>query len=115
MGYIQREKDKRNNPTILKIPDKLWDEIRKILPKEKSSKTIGRPIVKYRILDDILYILTGCQWKMLPSRYGSIPFSLCVQTLLKFFLYILEIHSLCTYTNWYSSTCHRRFLKEWIR
>ena len=30
-----------------------------------------------------------------------IPFSLCVQTLPKIFLYILEIHSLSTYTKWY--------------
>ena len=68
----------------------------KILPKEKPPKTVGRPIVPYRkVLDGILYILrTGCQWKMLPSEYGS------------------------------GSTCHRRFQewnkldvfkKIWIR
>jgi transposase len=86
MTCIQKEKDERNNPTILKIPEELWDEIRKILPKEKPSKTIGRPIVKYRkVLDDILFILrTGCRWKMLPSGYG------------------------------FGSTCHRRF-QEWIQ
>ena len=69
------------------ISDNLWDEIKSIFPKEKSSKTVGRPIVKYRkVLDDgILYVLrTGCQWKMLPKEYGS------------------------------SSTCHRRF-QEWNR
>ncbi len=40
---------------------------------EKPSKTIGRPVVPFRIVfDGILYILrTGCQWKMLPSGYGS--------------------------------------------
>ena len=72
--------------TITKIPDELWKKIRIILPKEKSSKTIGRPIVPFRkVLDGILYILrTGCQWKMLPSGYGS------------------------------GSTCHRRF-QEWIK
>jgi transposase len=50
-------------------------------PKEKPSKTIGRPIVPYRkVFDGILYILrTGYQWKMLPKEYGS------------------------------GSTCHRRF------
>ena len=74
----------------------MWNEIRKILPKEKPPKTVGRPIVPYRkVLDGILYILrTGCQWKMLPREYGS------------------------------SSTCHRRiqewnkldvFKKTWIR
>jgi len=73
-----------NLPTIRRIPDELWDEFKKILPREKPSKTVGRPIVLYRkVLDGILYVLrTGCQWKMLPKEYGS------------------------------GSTCHRRF-QEW--
>ena len=82
-GKIKKEKKKY--PTILKIPDSLWDEIKNILPKEKLPKTVGgRPIISYRkVIDGILYILrTGCQWKMLPEEYGS------------------------------SSTCHRRF-QEW--
>jgi transposase len=88
--YIQKEEkakfvNNHNLPTIRRIPDELWDEIKNILPKEKPSKTVGRPIVKYRlVLDGILYVLrTGCQWKkMLPREYGS------------------------------GSTCHRRF-QEW--
>ncbi len=90
MTYIQKEDEARivknsHLPTIKRIPDKLWDEIRKVLPKEKPLKTVGRPIVKYRlVLDGVLYVLrTRCQWKkMLPKEYGS------------------------------SSTCHRRF-QEW--
>jgi transposase len=71
-------------PPIKRIPDELWDK-KKVLPKEKSSKTVGRSIVPYRkVLDGILYILrTGCQWKMLPKEHGS------------------------------GSTIHRRF-QEWI-
>ena len=71
-------------PSIRKIPDELWDEIKLLLPPEKSNKTIGRPVIPFRkVLDGILYILrTGCQWKMLPKEYGS------------------------------GSTCHRRF-QEW--
>jgi len=86
--YIQREKkgpDRKDNLcTIIRIPDKLWNKIKIILPKEKPFKTVGRPIVPYRrVLDGILYVLrTGCQWKMLPKEYGS------------------------------GSTCHRRF-QEW--
>jgi transposase len=74
---------KKHLPTIRKIPDELWDEIKIILPPEKPDKTIGRPIVPFRkVLDGILYVLrTGCQWKMLPKEYGS------------------------------GSTCHRRFQK----
>lgn len=89
MTSIQKEEKARivnnhNFPTIKRIPDELWEEIKNILPKEKPSKTVGRPIVKYRLVfDGILYVLrTGCQWKMLPREYGS------------------------------GSTCHRRF-QEW--
>ena len=84
MTCIENEGVIKKNPAILKVPDKLWDEIENILPKEKPFKTVGRPIVPYRrVLDGILYVLrTGCQWKMLPKEYGS------------------------------SSTCHRRF-QEW--
>ena len=80
MTCIQKEEevrsDKYNNyRTIIRIPDKLCDEIKMILSKEKPSRTIGRPmIVQYRkVLDGILYVLrTGCQWrKMLPREYGS--------------------------------------------
>jgi transposase len=58
---------------------------KKILPKEKPSKTVGRPVIPYRkVLDGILYVLRteGCQWKKLPKESGS------------------------------GSTCHRRF-QEW--
>ncbi len=71
-------------PTVKRIPDELWDEIRLILPPEKPTNTIGRPAVSFRkVLDGILYVLrTGCQWKMLPKEFGS------------------------------GSTCHRRF-QQW--
>jgi transposase len=67
--------------TITKISDELWDKINDLLPYEKPINTIGRPIIPYRkVLNGILYVLrTGCQWKMLPSEFGS------------------------------GSTCHRRF------
>ncbi len=64
-------------PTIKRIPDELWDEIRLILLPEKLKDTIGRPAVSFRkVLDGILYVFwnvlrTGCQWKMLPKEYGS--------------------------------------------
>jgi transposase len=88
VACIQKEEEATNDnyyrPPIKKIPDELWDEIKNVLPKEKLSNTVGRPIVPYRkVLDGILYVLrTGCQWKMLPKEHGS------------------------------GSTCHRRF-QEW--
>ena len=77
MSCIQKNKenedDRKNNRTIITIPDKLWIEIKANLPKEKQPKTVGQPIVSYRkVLDGVLYILrTGCQWKMIPKEYGS--------------------------------------------
>jgi len=83
---VQTKEDKAKHPlpTIKKIPDELWDEFKKFLPKEKPPKIVGRPIIPYKqVLDGILYALrTGCQWKMLPKEYGS------------------------------GSVCHRRF-QEW--
>jgi transposase len=78
------DKNSSKHPAIMTIPDELWNEFKKILPKEKPSNTVGRPMMKYRkVLDGILYVLrTGCQWKMIPKVYGS------------------------------GSTCHRRF-QEW--
>ena len=85
MACIQREKDKKDNCTILNNPDELWDEIRYVLPGEKLPKTTGRPTVPFRkVIDGVPYILrTGCQWRLLPAEYGS------------------------------GSTCHRRF-QEWV-
>ena len=62
MTSIQKEGAEDNNKqvyTIISIPDDLWNKIRKILPKEKPPKTVGRPIiVPYRkVLDGILYVL----------------------------------------------------------
>jgi hypothetical protein len=59
---IQRRKGvkkKNKHPTILKIPDRLWDKIKSILPKEKPLKTVGgRTIIPYRkVIDGILYVL----------------------------------------------------------
>ena len=79
MAWIQKKKekedDKKDNRTIIAIPDELWDEIKVILPREKPLKTVGRPIFPYRrVFDGVLYILrTGCQWKMLPKEYGWVP------------------------------------------
>ena len=80
MSACHRHKYK-NKSAITKISDKLWNIISSTLPTEKPNNTIGRPIIPYRkVMDGILYVLrTGCQWKMLPSAFGS------------------------------GSTCHRRF------
>ncbi|HKX96770.1 MAG TPA: hypothetical protein VJL78_02940 [Candidatus Nitrosocosmicus sp.] len=37
-GYDQQKKDDR---TLINIPDDLWDEIKTILPKEKPPKPVG--------------------------------------------------------------------------
>ena len=48
---------KKHLPTVRRIPDEVWDEVRRILPPEKPSNTKGRPPVSYRkVLDGILYV-----------------------------------------------------------
>jgi hypothetical protein len=54
----EKEKEKNKHHTILKIPDRLWNKIKSIFPKEKPLKTVGRRIVLYRkVIDGILYVL----------------------------------------------------------
>src|SRR4029078_11382798 len=72
IGLYRRKK--QHLPTIRRIPDDLWNEVKNILPAEKPIETIGRPIVPFRkVIDSILlYVLrTVCQWNMLPREYGS--------------------------------------------
>jgi transposase len=80
VACIQKEEETRSvkdfRPLIKKIPDELWNEIKKVLPEEKHPKQlVDRPIIPYRKLLDriLLYVLRtlGCQWKMLPKEHGS--------------------------------------------
>jgi transposase len=71
---VRNYKNISNHPAIMTIPDGLWNVFKKILPKERPSKTVGRSVVPYRkVLDGILHVLRteGCQWKMIPKEYGS--------------------------------------------
>ena len=72
----------KNKSAIIKISDKLWDKIRKVLREEKQNNTIGHPVIPFRkVMDGIVYVLRtrkSCG-KCLPKEYGS------------------------------GSTCHRRF------
>ena len=72
MSFFKRHKNKKVS-VITNISDELWDIISDLLPFEKPKNTVGRPAIPFRkVLDGILYVLrTGCQWKMLPSEYGS--------------------------------------------
>jgi putative transposase len=56
-----------------RIPEKLWQRLRPLLPTYHRSSKGGRPRAKLRhIVDGIFYVLrTGCQWKELPRYYGA--------------------------------------------
>lgn len=53
------------------LPDILWNEIKKIIPKKDTL--VGRPEIDNKAaLNGIIYILyTGAQWSMLPEKYGN--------------------------------------------
>jgi len=56
------------------LPDKLWKEMEKILPRpKKRTRKGGRPSVELRrVAEGIFYVLrTGCQWKAAPLIYSS--------------------------------------------
>ena len=55
------------------IPDALWERIDLVLPIYKRSGKGGRPRLMLRnVVSGILYVLrTGCQWKAMPSQFGS--------------------------------------------
>jgi hypothetical protein len=56
--YYQYKK-KHLPPTIKRIPDNVWNEVKHILPKEKPRNTKGHPAaVSFRkVLDGILFVL----------------------------------------------------------
>jgi len=83
---IRKQLQRSQLPTIWKIPDPMWTQLKELLPEEKASGTPGRPPVPFRkVLNGILHVLrTGAHWNAVPGAYGS------------------------------GSTCHRRF-QEWTR
>jgi transposase len=56
-----------------RLPDPLWQEIKRMLPTPKPKPRGGRPRMDdRRAADAIFYILrTGCQWKALPRCLGA--------------------------------------------
>ena len=54
------------------ISDRLWKEIKPLVPKRKASPRGGRPAVDDRkVLTGIVFILrTGMPWQLLPAEMG---------------------------------------------
>ena len=55
------------------IPDALWERFDLFLPVYKHSRNGERPRLPLRnVVSGIFYVLrTGCQWKAMPSQFGS--------------------------------------------
>ena len=60
-------------PTIWRVPDELWDEVKLILEQCDPPKRLGRKRIDQRkALDGIIFRLrTGCQWNQLPKEFGD--------------------------------------------
>jgi transposase len=58
---------------FLQMPEALWQRIDLVLPIYNRSCNGGRPRLPMRnVVGGILYVLwTGCQWKAMPSQFGS--------------------------------------------
>jgi hypothetical protein len=61
-------------PTIRKIPDDLWDEIKVLLLPEKSDKTIERPVIPFRKVVKLQRGKSGTKRHVLTDQKG-IPLS----------------------------------------
>ena len=58
MSSCNNHQDNKNKSTLIKIPDKLWNKISGLLPKEKPHNTLGLPISSFRkVMDGIVYVL----------------------------------------------------------
>ncbi len=62
-----------NSSRFHQLPDVLWDRMEPLLPKYRRSSRGGRPRLPLRnVANGIFYVLlTGAQWKAMPSEFGS--------------------------------------------
>tara|TARA_B100001971_G_scaffold183812_1_gene182051 strand:+ start:74 stop:487 length:414 start_codon:yes stop_codon:yes gene_type:complete len=65
----RRTRNPETLPTVWRVPDDLWAQIRPILDASDPPKATGRPRVPLRlVLDTLIYRLrSGCQWNQLPQ------------------------------------------------
>lgn len=56
-----------------RMPDVIWQRLRKLIPKWHPSRKGGRrPLDSRQVANGIYYVLrTGCPWKAAPSQFGS--------------------------------------------
>jgi len=62
-----------NSSKFHQLPDALWERMEPLLPKYRRSPEGGRPRLTLRnVANGIFYVLlTGAQWKAMPSEFGS--------------------------------------------
>jgi transposase len=72
-GWIECDLQRFVEAKFADVPDALWRQIEPLIPPEPAKPRGGRPPVAARVvMAGILYRLkTGCQWKALPSDFGS--------------------------------------------
>jgi len=60
-------------PTIWRIPDELWEPLRRLLARYDPPARTGRPRIAARAaLDAIIFRMrTGCQWNHLPAEFPA--------------------------------------------
>ena len=54
------------------MPDAFWGKVQPLLPPARPKSRGRTPLDQRQVFNGMLYVLrTGCQWKMLPRKYGS--------------------------------------------
>ncbi len=75
MGRPKKERQPQDGPegmpTIWRVPDELWDQVRPIIRELDPPKPTGRKRIDARgALDAIIFRMrSGCQWNQLPSDF----------------------------------------------
>ncbi len=62
----------KDDPTLWRVDDALWEHLAPLLVVDKPRKKPGRPRTADRpLFDGILWLLrTGAQWKTIPREFG---------------------------------------------
>jgi transposase len=62
-----------NSSKFHQLPEAIWERMEPLLPKYRPSRKGGRPRLPLRnVANGIFYVLlTGAQWKAMPSEFGS--------------------------------------------
>jgi putative transposase len=101
---------KPKNVSYTRIPAKLWDKLKKCLPKVRVGGR-GRPACRNRaVLTGIWYVLwTGCQWKAIETEWFGASSSVIHARFQAWQRQGVFVHMMRAMLRYYGRVCHIRW------